>query len=114
MSGGTRRRGGREGVSSLIAFGEVLRRSAKRLGLEPAVQLVETREAWESIVGPDLARASHVLSLRGGLLVVAAHHSLVAQEIKMRRGGILAALGGRVGAPPTRLQVVIRPKAKSG
>lgn len=112
MSGGKRRRGRREGTSTLIALGEILRRKAGNLGIEPAVHLVEIRQAWESIVGPALARESRVASFRGGVVVVAAAHPLVAQEIRMRRGEILSAVGSRVGAAPTRLQVVIRPRGK--
>ncbi len=114
MSGGRRRRDRRERVSSLTAFGDVLRRTAKSLGLEPAVRLVDAREAWESIVGSSLAKASRVVSFRGGVLVVSAEHPLVAQEIRMRRGEILAALGRHAGTPPVRLQVIIRPKGQSG
>lgn len=112
MSGGKRRRGRREGTSTLIALGEILRRKAGNLGIEPAVHLVEIRQAWESIVGPALARESRVVSFRGGMVVVAAAHPLVAQEIRMRRGEILSAVGSRVGAAPIGLQVVIRPIGK--
>lgn len=113
MGGRARRGSRREGTSALTAFKEILRRKAGTLGLEPAYHLVEIREAWTGIVGSDLARASRVLSLRGGVLVVAAEHPLVAQEIRMRRGKILSALGSRLGVPPKRLQVVIRAKGQS-
>lgn len=112
MSGGKRRGGRREGTSTLIALGEILRRKAGNLGIEPAVHLVEIRQAWESIVGPALARESRVASFQGGVVVIAAAHPLVAQEIRMRRGEILSAVGSRVGGAPTRLQVVIRPRGK--
>ncbi len=102
----------REGTSSLMPLGDLLRRNARNLGIEPAVHLVEIRRAWEGVVGPALARASRVASFRSGVLVVSATHPLVAQEIKMRRRAILSALPTLSGAAPARLQVVIRPEAK--
>lgn len=65
-------------------------------------------------MGPDLAGASRVLALQGGVLRVSAAHPLVAQEIRLRRGEILMALERRVGAVAARLQVVIRPKGEMG
>ena len=65
-------------------------------------------------MGPDLAGASRVLSLRGGALMVRADHPLVAQEIRLRREEILVALERRVGTVAAHLQVVIRPKGEMG
>jgi predicted nucleic acid-binding Zn ribbon protein len=95
-----------------MPLGDLLRRNARSLGIEPAVHLVEIRRVWESVVGPALAAASRVASFRGGVLVVSATHPLVAQEIRMRRRAILAAVETRAGAAPSRLQVVIRREAK--
>lgn len=112
--GGKRRRGRRGRASSLVAFGDILRRNAKTLGLEPAIRLVEAREAWESIVGPALGGASRVISFRREVLMVSAGHPLVAQEIRLRRREILAALERRLGQAAARLEVVIRSGGKMG
>lgn len=108
----SRRRRSGGGSSALTAVRDILRHAAHTLGIEPAVHLVEAREAWAGIVGPGLARASRVLSLRGGVLVVAAAHPLAAQELRWRREDILAAIGQRVAGTPRRLQVVIRWEGK--
>jgi len=76
----------------LIAFRDVLRKAARSLGIEPAVYLVEARAVWPEIVGPTLAAATEIRTLRAGTLTVVAVHPLAAQEVRLRREAILGKL----------------------
>lgn len=99
----------------LTAVRDILRQAARTLGLEPAVYLVRAREVWPQMVGGTLAGATEVRSVRGGVVMVAATHPLVAQEVRLRREEILAGLSQRVPEAGLReLRVIIRQGAGRG
>jgi len=79
----------------LTAFRDVLRRTARTLGLEPALHLAGVRAAWPDVVGPALAAAASPRALRGYRLLVDAEHPLAAQEIRLREEEILERLRER-------------------
>ena len=62
----------------LTAFRDILQKTARSLGIEPAMHLVQAREVWPEILGPALAGASEPRALRGGVLMVTATHALAA------------------------------------
>ncbi len=93
----------------LLALREILRKTAHSLGIESAMRLAEVQAAWMEVVGPGLAAASEPRSLRGGVLVVAAAHALAAQEVSLRREGIVRELQRRAPqAAVRRVRVVVR------
>ncbi len=91
----------------LLGLREILRRTARTLGIEPAMHLAEIRAAWTEIVGPPLAEAAEPRSLRGGVLVIAAAHALAAQEVGLRRETIVRELGRRVPRAAVRRVCVV-------
>ena len=96
----------------MIAFREVLRKTARSLGIEPAMHLSTVESRWSQVVGPALAGATAPRSLRGGTLVVIAAHPLAAQEVRLRSEGIVAALQREVPqAGLRRIRVLVRGRA---
>jgi len=92
-----------------MALREVLRRTARTLGLEPALHLAEVRATWPDVVGPALAAATTPRTLRGHLLLVSADHPLAAQEVRLREAEILGRLRERYpGADLRQVRVVVR------
>lgn len=92
----------------LLRLREILGRSARTLGIEPAMHLAEIRAAWMEVAGPLLAEAAEPRSLRGGVLVITAAHTLAAQEVGLRREAIVRELGRRVPqAAVRRVRVVV-------
>ena len=93
----------------LTAFRDILRKTARSLGIEPAMHLVQAREAWSEILGPALAGASEPRALRGGVLLVTAAHALAAQEVNLRKEEILRELHRRIPQADLRqVRVVVR------
>lgn len=80
----------------LTALRDILQKTARTLGVEPALHLVRVRQVWPEIVGPALAKAAEPRTLRRGALVVVVVHALAAQEVNLRRPEILRALRQRV------------------
>ena len=76
---------------------DILRRTARVWGLEPAAHLVLARQMWPQVVGLDLAKISAPVTLRGKTLVVGTTHPVAGQEIRLRQAGILAVLAREVG-----------------
>lgn len=92
----------------LVGLREILRRTARTLGVEPAMHLAEVRAAWAEVVGPLLAEPTEPRALRGGVLVVAAAHPLAAQEVSLRRETIVQELRRRVPQAAVRsVRVVV-------
>lgn len=96
----------------LIAFRDVLRKTARGLGIESAVHLGEIEARWARIVGPTLAGATEPRGLRSGTLVVGAAHPLAAQEMRLRSEEIVAVLQREVPqAGLRRVRVLVRGRA---
>ena len=98
----------------LTALRDVLRKTARSLGIEPALHLVQVQEAWPEVVGPVLAGAAEPRSLRAGVLLVATAHPHAAQEIRLRSEEILRGLSQRM--PPVdlhQIRVVVREGQRS-
>jgi len=83
----------------VVPIREVLARKAAGWGLEPAVRLADARRNWKALVGAKLVEVSAPVGIRGKTLLVGVTHSAAAQEIRLRRGAILAGLNGPGGAP---------------
>jgi len=99
----------------LVRLGEILRRTARGLGIESAMHLAEIRAVWPEVAGQDLGSAAEPRSLRGGVLMVAVAHSLVAEEVNLRREVIVRELQRRVPqASVRRLRVVVRVRSGGG
>jgi len=99
----------------LIAFRDILQKTARSLGIEPAMHLVQAREAWPEILGPALAGASEPRALRGGVLMVTATHALAAQEVNLRKEEILRELRRRIPQADLRqVRVMIRTPGGGG
>jgi len=64
------------------AVGESLQEAARILGAGGAVELASLREAWESLVGPVLARHTWPVSLDRGVLVVGTDDGAWASELR--------------------------------
>jgi hypothetical protein len=65
------------------------------------------RRQWADIVGPDAARRSRPSTLRQGTLEVIVDNSPWLQELTLRAGTIVAALGARHGAAVTAVRVTM-------
>ncbi len=99
----------------LTAFRDILQRTARSLGIAPAMYLAQAREAWPEIVGPALAGAAEPRMLRGGVLMVTAAHALAAQEVNLRREEILREVRQRIPQADLRqIRVVIRMSGGGG
>ncbi len=81
----------------VLPIRDVLKSAARSLGIEPAAHLASARAAWPRIAGAALAGMSAPLNIKGRRLLVAATHPAAAQEIRLRRAEILAALAREVG-----------------
>jgi len=86
-----RRRSQPKPVGTLV--GQVL----DELGLDVAAKAYRVGEHWSEAVGPEVARHSRPLGLRGPVLEVAVDTSVWCQQLQMRRREILAALAERLG-----------------
>ncbi len=99
----------------LTSFRDILTKTARSLGIEPALQLIRVREVWSEVVGATLAGASEPRSLRAGVLVVAAAHPHAAQDVRLRGEEIVRALVRRIPQVGLRqIRVVIRGTQRTG
>ena len=99
----------------LTAFRDILQKTARSLGIEPAMHLVQARAAWLELRGPALAGASEPRALRGGVLMVTATHALAAQEVNLRKEELLRELRRRIPQADLRqVRVVIRTPGGGG
>jgi predicted nucleic acid-binding Zn ribbon protein len=70
----------------------------KQLGLEQRLQQSQVFYLWADIVGSDIARHAHPVSLRNGLLVVAVDHPVWLQElVRYDKAIILQKVRERIG-----------------
>jgi predicted nucleic acid-binding Zn ribbon protein len=67
------------------------------LGLEVASHAFRVGEHWGDAVGPEVARHSRPVGMRGRVLEVAVDSSVWCQHLQMRRRDILDALAARLG-----------------
>ncbi len=77
----------------LADIGSELSRVLSDLGLDDAQRAFRIGECWEAAVGPEIARHSRPVGLRGDVLEVAVDSSVWAQQLQLQRPMILAALG---------------------
>lgn len=88
---------------------EILKRTARAWGLEAAAHLVSARQMWPEVVGPELAKLSAPVTVRGKTLVIGVTHPVGGQEIRLRQARILAVLTREIGEGElTKVLVVAR------
>lgn len=94
-------------------IGELIPEAARRLGLADELRLARARTTWDAIVGelvPAAAGASRLARLDGPMIVIETDHPIVAQELRLRAGELLAAfVRAPGGIEAGELRVVIRP-----
>ena len=95
----------------MVRLGDLLPDAARGLGLEDELRTSRAMSTFEAIVAervPAAAGACRVLRLDGFALVVEADASIVAQEIRLRSGELLAAFAASpagTGARELRIHV---------
>lgn len=98
---------------SMKRVGDVLPRVAAELGMDGQLRFARQLMTWQRIVEervPAASGASSVLSVQPPALVVSAASPIVAQELRLRQGELLAAFAQAPdGAKLIELRVVIRP-----
>ena len=67
------------------------------LGLDIAAAAWKIGEHWEAAVGPEVARHSRPLGLRGSVLEIAVETSVWSHHLQLHRGQILDALCDKLG-----------------
>lgn len=88
---------------------EILKRTARAWGLQPAAHLALARQMWPEVVGPELAKLSAPVTVRGKALLIGVTHPVAGQEIRLRQARILAALTREIGEGElTKVLVVAR------
>ena len=84
--------------------GELVSRVLADLGGGATARAVRIAEAWEEAVGPEIARHSRPVAIRGEVLEVAVDTGVWCQQLQLRIPEILAALRGAVGGDaPSRV-----------
>ncbi|MCH2186095.1 DUF721 domain-containing protein [Myxococcota bacterium] len=98
MSGarGRKRKGQPKVVGTVV--GQVL----DELGLDVAAAAWKIGEHWESAVGPEVARHSRPLGLRGKVLEIAVETSVWSHHLQLQRAQILEALRDQLGEEAPR------------
>ena len=80
-----------------------------RRDAEPTTVLARVQAAWPNAVGPGIAAEAEPVGERAGVLTVACHSAVWAQELQLRSHEVLArlneALGGTGSAPLAELRV---------
>ena len=93
-------------------IGDLIPEAARQLGLEDELRLARATATWDALVAelvPAAAGATRLVRLAGPALVVEADHPIVAQELMIRSGDILAAFASAPGGGPAReLRVTVR------
>ncbi len=96
--------------------GDLLPEAARRLGLEAAFREAQARSSWTKLVAelvPPAAGASRLVRLDGSRAVVDADAPIVAQELRLRAGELIAALRSRPGGQGVaELVVRVRPPGR--
>jgi len=92
-------------------LGELLPKTARRLGLDEPLELAAAMTAWHRIVDqrvPEASGACRLTSLEKGVAIVETNAVIVAQEIRLRSPELLAALRSEVPIPIRQLRVTLR------
>ena len=95
----------------MVRLGDLIPDAARALGLEDELRLSRAIATFETLVAervPAAAGACRVIRLEGFTLDVEADAPIVAQELRLRAGELLAAFGttpGGVGARELRVHV---------
>jgi hypothetical protein len=94
-------------------IGDLLPTTAATLGLEEELRFARAMAGWERLVAelvPAAAGRTRLLAMHPAELVVSATEGIVAQELRLRSGELLAAFATVPGgARVPDLRVVIRP-----
>jgi len=80
-----------------VPVGQVLARLMKGLGLEDKLKERELVENWPDIVGPDIARFSRALRVRGGVLYLKVDSPAWGQELHFLKAQLLERVNERCG-----------------
>jgi hypothetical protein len=81
-------------------IGDLLPETARHLGLEDEYRLARATHTWTALVGelvPAAAGACRLLAIDAGTLLVEADAPIVAQELRLRSGELLAAFAAAPG-----------------
>jgi predicted nucleic acid-binding Zn ribbon protein len=92
-------------------LGELLPKTARRLGLDEPLELAAAMTVWQRIVDervPEASGACRLVSLGLGVAIVEADAPIVAQEIRLRSPELLASLRSEVPIPIRQLRVTLR------
>jgi len=95
----------------MVRLGELIPDAARALGLEDELRLSRAMATFETLVAervPAAAGACRVIRLEGFTLDIEADAPIVAQELRLRAGELLAAFAttpGGVGARELRVHV---------
>ena len=76
---------------------DVLMELAAKIGLEHPGETARLFSAWEEIVGPTVARRCEAVSLKGGVLTVAANTTAWAAELKYLAPEMISRVNGDLG-----------------
>ena len=97
----------------MTRIGDLLPDAARGLGLEDELRLSRAMATFEAIVAervPAAAGACRVLRLDGFALIVEADAPIVAQELRLRTGELLAAFAASpAGLGARELRIHVRP-----
>ena len=95
----------------MIRIGDLLPDAARGLGLETELRLSRATSTFDQLIGervPSVAGLCRVTRVDGGTVVVEADAPIVAQELRLRSGELLAAFAASpagVGARDLRIHV---------
>jgi predicted nucleic acid-binding Zn ribbon protein len=76
--------------------------------IAPATLLAEVQRAWPQAAGDTFARAAEPVSERDGVITVACHSAVWAQELDLLSERVVEALNETIGRPAVRR---LRPRA---
>ena len=79
----------RERSENFVPVGQILARVMKGLGLEDKLRERELIENWPNIVGPEIARFSQALRVRGGVLYLKVDSPAWGQELHFLKPQLL-------------------------
>ena len=79
------------------AVGALIDRVLADLGAGPTARAVRIADHWEAAVGPEVARHSRPVAIRGDVLEVEVDSSVWSQQLQLMQPEILAALRETVG-----------------
>lgn len=83
-------------------LGQLLETALRGSALEPGLRRQGALDAWDEIVGPQIAQHSRAIGLSDGVLLVQVDGSVWAQELSMLRGHIQNKLDAQLGEGAVR------------